>query len=85
MSTVLTLGSLGLIVYCIAMDYAALPGHPAMHYALFVFSLVLLAWLPDADLSSREAWAVLGISVAKTLLTAVASYVSRLKVPPKDA
>ena len=45
MSTVLTLGSLGLIVYCIAMDYAALPGHPAMHYALFVFSLVLLAYL----------------------------------------
>ena len=52
---------------------------------LIAVSLVLLAWLPDADLSSREAWAVLGISVAKTLLTAVASYVSRLKVPPKDA
>lgn len=45
MSTILTLGSLGLIGYCIAMDFAALPGHPALHYVLFVFSLVLLAYL----------------------------------------
>lgn len=42
----------------------------------------LLLWLPDADLSSREAWIVLGTSVAKSVLTAVASYVMRLKVTP---
>lgn len=43
---------------------------------------VLLLWLPDADLSSREAWLVLGTSVAKSVLTAIASYVMRLKVAP---
>ena len=43
----------------------------------------LLLWLPDADLSSREAWIVLGTSLAKTVLTAVASYVMRLKVAPE--
>ena len=43
---------------------------------------LLLVWLPDADLTSREAWTVLAISVAKTVLTAVASYVMRLKVDP---
>lgn len=43
---------------------------------------VLLLWLPDADLSSREAWIVLGTSVAKSVLTALASYVMRLKVAP---
>lgn len=53
--------------------------------AAIAVALVLLAWLPDADLSSREAWTVLGVAVAKTLLTAVASYVSRLKMPPKNA
>jgi hypothetical protein len=43
---------------------------------------VLLVWLPDADLSSREAWIVLGTAVAKSVLTALASYVMRLKVTP---
>ena len=42
----------------------------------------LLLWLPDADLSSRDAWIVLGTAVAKTVLTAVASYLMRLKVAP---
>lgn len=45
-------------------------------------AVALLAWLPDADLSSREAWIVLGTAVGKTVLTAVASYVMRLKVTP---
>lgn len=40
----------------------------------------LLLWLPDADLSSRDAWIVLGTAVAKTVLTAVASYVMRAKL-----
>ena len=39
-------------------------------------------WLPDADISTREAWTVLGITLAKTVLTAVASFVMRLKVDP---
>lgn len=43
---------------------------------------VLLVWVPDADLSSSEAWLVLGTSLAKTVLTAAASYVMRLKVAP---
>lgn len=42
----------------------------------------LLLWLPDADLSSRDAWIVLGTALAKSVLTAVASYVMRLKVAP---
>ena len=42
----------------------------------------LLVWLPDADLSSRTAWIILGTAVAKSTLTAAASYVMRLKVPP---
>lgn len=41
---------------------------------------VLLAWLPDADLASREAWVIVGVSVAKSALTAVASWVMRLKL-----
>lgn len=45
-------------------------------------AVTLLAWLPDADLSSKEAWSILGLSLAKTVLTAVASYVMRLKVAP---
>lgn len=45
-------------------------------------AVVLLAWLPDADLSSRAAWMILGTAVAKSLLTAVASYVMRLKSAP---
>lgn len=45
-------------------------------------AVALLAWLPDADVSSRQAWIILGTSVAKTVLTAVASYVMRLKVAP---
>lgn len=40
----------------------------------------LLLWLPDADLSSRDAWIVLGTAVTKTVLTAIASYVMRAKL-----
>lgn len=42
----------------------------------------LLLWLPDADLTKRDAWIVLGTTLAKTVLQAAASYVVRLKVPP---
>lgn len=49
---------------------------------LVAVAAALLLWLPDADLSSREAWIVLGTSLAKTILTAAASYVMRLKVSP---
>lgn len=50
----------------------------------FAVAAALLLWLPDADLSSREAWIVLGTSLAKTVLTAAASYVMRLKVTPDE-
>ena len=43
---------------------------------------VLLLWLPEADISSRAAWLVLGTSVVKSVLTAVASFVMRLQVNP---
>lgn len=49
---------------------------------LVAIATALLFWLPDADLSSKEAWIVLGTSLAKTVLTAAASYVMRLKVDP---
>ena len=45
-------------------------------------AVALLAWLPDADLTNKQAWIILGTSLAKTVLTAVASYVMRLKVRP---
>lgn len=45
-------------------------------------AVVLLAWLPEADLASSTAWVILGTAVAKSVLTALASYVMRLKVAP---
>lgn len=45
-------------------------------------AVALLAWLPSADVSSGAAWSLLGLSLLKTVLTAVASYVLRLKRPP---
>lgn len=45
---------------------------------------VLLVWLPDADVSSTEAWLVLGTSVVKSVLQALAAYVMRLKIAPPD-
>lgn len=45
-------------------------------------AVALLAWLPDADLSSRTAWVIFGTTLAKSVLTAIASYVMRLKVTP---
>ncbi len=51
---------------------------------LFAIATTLLLWLPDADLSSREAWLVIGTALLKTALTAAASYVMRLKVAPQD-
>lgn len=47
-------------------------------------AMVLLMWLPDADLSSRQAWLILGTAAAKSVLTAAASYVMRLKIPPTE-
>jgi hypothetical protein len=37
----------------------------------------LLVWLPGADLSSKDAWIVIGITLAKTILQTAASYVMR--------
>lgn len=45
-------------------------------------AVALLMWLPDADLSSRAAWVLLGYGLLRTVLTAAASYVMRLKVQP---
>jgi hypothetical protein len=54
---------------------------------------LLLVWLPDADLSSRDAWIVLATGAARTVLQSIASYVMRAKLdasslptplPPSD-
>lgn len=54
---------------------------------------LLLVWLPDADLSSRDAWIVLATGAARTVLSSLASYVMRAKLdgssvptplPPSD-
>lgn len=45
-------------------------------------AVTLLAWLPDADVASSTAWIILGTALLKSVLTAVASYVMRLKVDP---
>lgn len=47
-------------------------------------AVALLAWLPDADLSSRAAWIIFGTALAKTVLMAAASYIMRLKVAPSE-
>jgi hypothetical protein len=41
---------------------------------------LLLVWLPDADLSSRDAWIVLATGAARTVLQSIASYVMRAKL-----
>lgn len=47
-------------------------------------AVTLLAWLPDADVATSTAWIILGTAVLKSVLTAVASYVARLKITPLD-
>ncbi len=49
---------------------------------LVAVAAALLVWLPDADVTSRQAWVVLGVTLTKTILQAAASYVMRLKVAP---
>jgi hypothetical protein len=60
---------------------------------LTAVAAALLLWLPDADLSSRDAWIVLATGLARTILGTLASYVMRLKLdgsslptplPPSD-
>jgi hypothetical protein len=51
---------------------------------LVAVAVVLGAWLPDADLSNRAAWGILGGTVAKSVLSALVSYVLRLKVRPSE-
>jgi hypothetical protein len=45
MSTIATIASISLIFYAMGKGYAALPGHPAIHYPLLFFVLTLLAYL----------------------------------------
>jgi hypothetical protein len=46
-------------------------------------TLVLSTWEND-DILAATSWVVLGTAVAKSVLTAIASYISRLTVPPKE-
>ena len=50
---------------------------------LLGLALVVLPIVKDLDLSTGAAWAVLGGSLAKSVLMSVFSYVARLKVTPK--
>jgi hypothetical protein len=45
-------------------------------------TVLVVAGLTDDQLLTSAAWVTLGTAVAKSVLTAVASYVARLKVPP---
>jgi len=54
LSACITLGSLGLIFYAIGKNYAALPGHPALHYVLFIFVLILLGYLEGLQIAILE-------------------------------
>lgn len=47
--------------------------------------VALTDWLGGADITSAAAWGVLGVMLAKSALTAVGSYLVRLKVSPKAA
>lgn len=47
---------------------------------LVALAAALLAWLPDADITSREAWTAIGVTLAKTALTTAASWVMRAKL-----
>jgi hypothetical protein len=47
-------------------------------------AVTLLAWLPAADVTAAAAWLILAASLVKSVLTALASYVMRLKVAPSQ-
>lgn len=44
---------------------------------LTAVAVAITLWLPDADLSSRDAWIVLATGLARTVLGTAASYVMR--------
>lgn len=44
--------------------------------------LAVVGGLTDDQLLTSAAWVTMGTAVAKSVLTAVASYIARLKVPP---
>ena len=46
----------------------------------FVRAATVRHYLPDADITSREAWAAVGVTLAKTALTTAASWVMRAKL-----
>jgi hypothetical protein len=70
----LTLGALGLIIFCIGADYAALPGHPALHYFLFLFSIILLAYLEGLQVAILALEHVTPNSIPKNMPRARASH-----------
>ena len=47
---------------------------------LVAIGVALAAWLPDADVTAGEAWAILAASLAKSVLQAGASWLMRLKL-----
>lgn len=47
--------------------------------------IVATDWIGDADILSAAAWSTLGVLVAKSAITAVASYLVRLRVAPTAA
>lgn len=44
---------------------------------------VLMVAIPTLDVTSKEAWAALGVLLLKTLISAPISYLMRLKRPPQ--
>lgn len=46
---------------------------------------ILTDWIVTADITQTEAWIALGILVARSVVTSVASFMVRLKVTPSNA
>lgn len=47
---------------------------------LVAIGTAMAMWLPDAMITAGESWLVLGVSVAKTAMTVLASWLMRLKL-----
>lgn len=47
---------------------------------LTAVAAAVLLWLPDADLSSQDAWLVLGTGLVRTVMQTAFAYIMRLKL-----
>lgn len=56
---------------------------PALGFDVLVaVAIVVASWVEDADLTSSGDWKLLAVLAAKTAISAVASYIMRLRSEP---